>query len=137
MTVHTQDKTQEAVKHFESKLAFEIGPIGLHYAQKANEPLQIIDLRTKEYFEKGHVPGAVNVSIEELEQYASKLSKDKTTIVYCYDLLCNLAAKGALTLAKKGFPVKELIGGYDEWAATDAKIQAKSKGSSCTTSSCG
>lgn len=138
MTVNTIDKTtQAAVEHFERKLAFEIGPIGLHFAKEANEPLQIIDLRTKEFFEKGHVPGAVNVVYEELEKYASKLNKDKTTILYCYDALCNLGAKGALFLAKKGFKVKELVGGYDGWAQTEAKLQAKSKGASCSTSSCG
>ncbi|MBX9666300.1 MAG: hypothetical protein K2X93_01725 [Candidatus Obscuribacterales bacterium] len=130
-------QSAKAVEYFEQKLAFEIGPIGLKYALEAKESLTIIDLRTPELFAKSHVPGAINVSFEELDKAADKFSKDKTTVVYCYGITCHLAAKAALLLAKKGFPVKELYGGFDEYHAAQLPTEGTHTKSSCGTSSCG
>jgi len=137
MTLETLTKEQtQAVDFFEKKLAFEIGPVGLKYAIAGKEPLQIIDLRTKEFFDKGHVPGAVNILFDELESKLPKLSKDKITIVYCYNITCHLAAKAALLLARAGYPVKELVGGWQDWAAHELPIEKGVKASGCSTSSC-
>lgn len=136
MTAQTLSKeAARAVEHFESKLAFETGPVELSYAIKGNEPPQIIDLRGPEFYEKGHVPGAVNVSIEQLESYLPKLSKEKTTVVYCYNISCHLSTKAALVLAKNGYPVKELFGGWDDWVQRTLPVEGKAETSSCATSS--
>ena len=140
MTAQTLSKeAAQAVQYFESKLAFEIGPVGLHYALKDKEPIQIIDLRTPELYAKGHIPGAINLAYEDLEKSLNKLSKDKTTVVYCYDIVCHLAAKAALLLAKKGYKVKELYGGWQDWIEHDLKVEGKAEHSSCSSShsSCG
>ena len=130
-------ETEKAVEFFERKLAFEIGPIGVKYALEAKEPIQIVDLRTPELFAKGHVPGSINLLYEQLEESLDKLDKEKTTVVYCYNLTCNLAAKAALALAKKGFKVKELIGGWADYVSANLPVEGKTEGSSCAPSSCG
>lgn len=142
MSVETLSReTAEAVKYFEAKLAFEIGPIGVKYALQNKEKLQIIDLRTPELFAKGRVPGAQNILFEDLEKNLSKLDKDTTTVVYCYDITCHLAAKAALLLAQKGYKVKELSGGYQDYVAHDLEVASnKNETSSCSTTkhgSCG
>jgi rhodanese-related sulfurtransferase len=131
-------EAQQAIEHFERKLAFEIGPIGLERALQNNEPVQVVDLRVADLYAKGHVPGALNISLEQLEADTSNLSKDKTIVVYCYDIVCHLSAKAALLLAKKGFKVKELVGGFEDWAKHSQQIETSqaTKGSSCG-SSCG
>jgi rhodanese-related sulfurtransferase len=136
----TETLSKEAVKaaeYFENKLAFEYGPIGLKYAIQNKEPLTVIDLRTPELFEKSHIPGALNVSYEELEKSTEKVNRDTTAVVYCYGITCHLATKAALLLAKKGYKVKELFGGFDEWAAAELPIEGTQTKSSCGTSSCG
>lgn len=125
-----------AVSYFEAKLAFEIGPVELKMGAEKGEKYQIIDLRTPEYFGKGHVPGAENVVIDQLEAHVSKLNKEVTTVVYCYDKLCYLSAKGALLLAKKGYKVRELSGGFDGWVEKGFQVEGQAHKSSCGTS-CG
>jgi rhodanese-related sulfurtransferase len=141
MAIETLSKEAlRAVQHFEDKLSFEWSPIGLNRRIKEKEQLQIIDLRTKEFYEAGHVPGAQNVLYEDLQKHFSKLDKEKPTVVYCYNLLCNLAAKAALLLAQNGFNVKELVGGFDEYKKAELTIEtkagseSKAQGSSCSTS---
>src|SRR5439155_24980583 len=119
--------TERAVRHFQDKLDFEMGPMGIKHSQ---EPLQIIDLRTRELFEKGHVPGAINIQMEELESKFPSLKKDVTTVVYCYTITCHLATKAALLLAENGFPVKELIGGWEEYVKSEQPVESKTQSSS-------
>lgn len=138
MPIETLTKeAQQAVEHFERKLNFEIGPVGVERILKSKEPITIIDLRTPELYGKGHVPSAINVAYEDLEKHLGKLNKDVTTVVYCYDIVCNLSTKAALFLAKKGYKVKELVGGFEEWS-NHSLAQETSK-ASCSTSghSCG
>ena len=138
MAVETLSKqAAEAVKYFEAKLAFETGPIGLNMAINNKEPLQIIDLRTPELYAQGHVPGALNILFDELDKNLGKLNKETTTVVYCYDAVCHLAAKAALHLAQKGYRVKELAGGFQDWVDHDLKVEGKAESSCCSHSSCG
>ena len=135
MSVETPTRIVDAAAYFEAKLAYEIGPIGLKMAIENGENYTIVDLRTPELFAKGHIPGAINLKFEELDKNLDKLSKDKTTVVYCYDIVCHLSSKAALELAKKGYKVKELIGGFDTWAEKDLKVegtgQTHKSGSCC------
>src|SRR5688572_13520432 len=123
MSVETPTKIVDAAAYFEAKLAYEIGPIGLNMAIENGEKLTIVDLRTPELFAKGHIPGAINLKFEELDKNLDKLNKDKTTVVYCYDIVCHLSAKAALELAKKGYKVKELVGGFDTYAEKNLKVE--------------
>jgi rhodanese-related sulfurtransferase len=133
----TETVTKEslkAVEYFEAKLAFDSTPYALKAALEKGEKLQIIDLRTPELFAEGHVPGAVNVDIQQLEKYLPKLDPAATTVVYCYTLLCSLATNAALLLAKHGYKVKELAGGYSGWAEQSMPTEKGTKASSCATS---
>ena len=135
MAVETVSKESAlAVEFFEAKLNYETTPYGLKQTLDKKEKVQIIDLRTPELFAQGHIPGAINVAFDDLEKYLPKLDKDTTTVPYCYDLLCRLATRAALFLAKRGYKVQELAGGWDSWSEHDF---AKEKGtaSSCSTSS--
>ncbi len=43
----------------------------------------IVDLRDKETYDEGHVPGAVNIPFENLEDEIGLLDKNKEFILYC------------------------------------------------------
>lgn len=134
MAVETPTKIVDAAAYFEAKLAYEIGPIGLKMALESGEKLTIVDLRTPELFAKSHIPGAINLKFEELDKNLDKLNKDQTTVVYCYDIVCHLSAKAAIELAKKGYKVKELVGGFDTYAEKNLKVEgteAHHKAGSC------
>ncbi len=135
MAVETLSKEAAlAVEFFEAKLKYESQPYGLKQVLDKKEKIQIIDLRTPELFAQGHIPGAVNVSFDDLEKYLPKLDKDTTTVVYCYDLLCRLATRAALFLAKQDYKVQELVGGWEGWADHDFATE-KGTASSCATGS--
>jgi len=53
-------------------------------AQKAiDDGAQIIDVRTAGEFQMGHIPGAVNTPVDQLEAAAQSWDRDATYVVYC------------------------------------------------------
>jgi hypothetical protein len=49
----------------------------------AGADLVIVDVRSKEEFEQGHIPGAVSIPWEEMAARYSELPGDKEIITYC------------------------------------------------------
>lgn len=53
-------------------------------AQEAiTQGAQVIDVRSAGEFQLGHIPGALNVPIETVQQQAASWDKSKTYLVYC------------------------------------------------------
>lgn len=104
----------EAKKFFDKKIKFTLGPAEVDHYLKEKTPFNIIDVRASDDFAKGHVPGAVNLPEDKWETFKG-LSKDKPNVVYCYNIVCHLAAKAASLFAENGYPVLEMEGGYEFW----------------------
>jgi rhodanese-related sulfurtransferase len=108
---------------FEAKLAFTTGPVELDRWIKARENnLVVVDVRAAEDFEKGHIPGAINVPKGHWENVQG-LSREKTNVVYCYTQPCHLAANACVQFASKGYPVMELEGGFEAWRDNELDIE--------------
>lgn len=113
--------TQAAVKYFEDELNFTAGPGSAKKVSEGKLEGVIIDLRKKEHFDKGHIPGAINLPFDQYDGFEGQqtefpgLSKDKISYVYCYELLCNLSQKAAKKFASLSYPVKEIKGGFKAW----------------------
>ena len=75
----------------------------------------VIDLMSKEDFAANHIPGAVNIPVEELNNRLGEIPKDKNTVVaYRKDLMkSDLALQ---QLHKSGFTnAQKLSGGTTGW----------------------
>ena len=110
----TLTDTRKAVEFFEAKLEFTTGPVELNSMIESGEYVNIIDVRSKDDFSKGHVPGAVNLPKERWSSFRG-LSRDRANVVYCYSQQCHLAAKACKFFAENGYSVMELEGGFDAW----------------------
>lgn len=105
---------EAAVDFFAEKLAFTLGPVELQHMLDENK-VKLIDVRRKEDYDESHIPGAISIPKDELKNRLSELSQNDVHVVYCYNQQCHLAAAAALILAKNGYPVMELEGGFDVW----------------------
>jgi len=116
-------QTQRAKEYFENRIAFTVGPVELkNMIEEERTSIEIIDVRLKEHYNKGHIPSAISIPGKDIEMNLNKLSKDKINVVYCYNQQCHLGSKAALILAEKGYPVIELEGGFNEWKNNDFDI---------------
>lgn len=84
----------------------------LAFAGQLDAPL-LLDVRSAEEFAGGHVPGAVNVSHEQVAARIGELGPAREVVVYCER--GGRAAKAADVLRDAGFTVRHLTGDMSGW----------------------
>jgi rhodanese-related sulfurtransferase/DNA-binding transcriptional ArsR family regulator len=75
----------------------------------------VLDVRPREEFAAGHVPGAVNIPIHELEKRLAELPKRKEIVAYCRGPYCLMSYDAVHLLRKKGLKARRLQDGLPEW----------------------
>lgn len=111
---YTKNDPTKALEFFRNKMDFSTGPIELSRAIDQKQDFVVVDVRAAEDFEQGHIPGAVSLPPAAWNGPAA-LRKDKLNVLYCYSHVCHLAAAAGVALARQGFPVMEMDGGWLSW----------------------
>ncbi|MGW0807251.1 rhodanese-like domain-containing protein [Nonomuraea sp. NPDC002799] len=110
--------TAAALAHFAARLSFEtdVSDVAADLATGV-AGLVVVDSRSKESWDQGHIDGAVHLPTAEIATRGPQVIPDGATVVtYCWGPGCNGATRAALEVAKLGHPVKEMIGGFEYWA---------------------
>jgi rhodanese-related sulfurtransferase/DNA-binding transcriptional ArsR family regulator len=87
----------------------------------------VIDVRPPEEFAAGHVPGAVNIPLGELEERLDELDEAQEIVAYCRGPYCVLAFDAVARLREKGINARRLEDGYPEWKSAGLPIEQGSK----------
>ncbi|MCZ7381537.1 MAG: MBL fold metallo-hydrolase [Candidatus Methanoperedens sp.] len=84
------------------------------YMRMGKENMSILDVRKKEEYAAGHIPGAVNIYVGELEGQLSGIPSDRPVVSVCS--AGYRSGIGASILTRRGFGrVYNLIGGTTAW----------------------
>ena len=83
----------------------------------------VIDTRPPEEFAAGHLPGALNVPLRELEHRLRDLPRDQEIVAYCRGAYCVLSYEAVAELRKRGFTASRLEEGYPEWKAAGLPVE--------------
>ncbi len=75
----------------------------------------VLDVRPAEEYAAGHLPGAINITLAELEQQLERLPADKEVIAYCRGAYCVLSFEAVARLREHGFQARRMEQGYPEW----------------------
>lgn len=86
----------------------------------------IVDVRSAEEFEAGHVDGARHIPLAELPDRLAELPTDRPVVTYCnmFHPGTSRGEKAAVHLTELGFDAHVLEGGFPTWQAatvTDAQ----------------
>lgn len=91
-----------------------------------DEDFILVDVLGEEYFEKGHIPGAVNIPFGRIAKTAlQEMEKDDDIVVYCKNTKCSASPKAAEKLEDLGFEnVKDYEAGIEGWkdAGNDVEV---------------
>jgi len=102
---------------------------GLSGGKEAPEPLSradlaarliegsvtVLDVRPCDEYAAGHICGALNAPLAELEQILSTLASDVEIVAYCRGPYCVYAHQAVAELRRQGFRARRLDGGLPEW----------------------
>ncbi|AKA35228.1 MAG: rhodanese-like domain-containing protein [Muricauda sp.] len=88
-------------------------------AQVIGKDVQLIDVRTPQEYEAGHIDDALNFDIKNQPLFKEKIGTlDKDKPVYLYCKMGGRSARAAALLKEMGFKeIYDYSGGYDEWSS--------------------
>lgn len=82
----------------------------------------LVDVRTKNEYKQGHIPNAVNIPLNELENRWNEIPNNKPVVVVCAS--GNRSCTGASKLVGAGFEdVTNLKGGTMKWMMSGQPIE--------------
>ena len=82
----------------------------------------LIDVRPVGEFAAGHIPGAVNIPLDELPRRLDELPADRAVVAYCRGPYCVFAFEAVATLRAKGYEARRLADGYPQWWAAGRPV---------------
>ena len=109
--------SQQANNFFAEKLANETDCSDVYAdIQAANKNYVLLDVRSKEAFDKSHAITAISMPHSDINSETfSQYQQNTLFVVYCWGPGCNGATKAGLKISALGYAVKEMIGGIHYW----------------------
>jgi ArsR family transcriptional regulator len=83
----------------------------------------VLDVRPPDEFAAGHLPGAVNMPLSELEARLAELDPAQEIVAYCRGPYCVLSFEAVAALRARGFKVRRLEDGLPEWRAAGLPLE--------------
>jgi rhodanese-related sulfurtransferase len=122
--------TEAAIAHFAAKLTYETDVSDVHAVLDARTPhVTVIDSRSTEAWDQGHLPGAVHLPTAEIAARAADVvPAGHAVVTYCWGPGCNGSTRAALAFARLGFEVREMIGGYEYWVREGFPVRTAAGG---------
>jgi phage shock protein E len=96
----------------------------LDRARAADDSFVIVDVRTPAEFAQGHVPGAINIPVDQVANRLSELAtaKDKDVVLYCRS--GKRAGQAAEVLKSNGFnKLLHMEGDMPKWEAAKLPVE--------------
>ncbi|OGN48366.1 MAG: ArsR family transcriptional regulator, partial [Caulobacterales bacterium RIFCSPHIGHO2_12_FULL_68_13] len=84
----------------------------------------LLDVRPEDEYRLGHIPGAWNAPLPELERMMAALPQGKEVVAYCRGPYCILSFEAVAFLRGKGFRALRLEDGLPEWQAAGFALES-------------
>lgn len=109
--MHQRDETLDPI---DAKSALDLARRG---------EVTLVDVRPTREFDSGHLPGAISMPPDQVDEIAPQIPKDRNVIAYCRDRYCVYAPTAAAALQSKGFPTRVLEIGIAEWHDLGLRVE--------------
>ncbi len=86
----------------------------------------LIDVRPQEEYEAGHLPGALSMPLEKLEELLPALPEDQEIVAYCRGPFCVLSQRAVKILSRHNRRAIRLAEGVPRWLEAGLPIEVGS-----------
>ncbi|SMF26654.1 transcriptional regulator, ArsR family [Tistlia consotensis] len=90
----------------------------------------VLDVRPPDEYALGHLPGAINIPLLELESRLAEIDPAQEIVAYCRGPYCVLSYEAVAALRARGFSVRRLEDGLPEWRAAGLPVETWASGQS-------
>ncbi len=96
----------------------------LHRLMRAGA-VTVIDVRPRDEFDAGHIPGALSVPLSALRRRMTEIPKSKEVIAYCRGPYCVYSVEAVGLLRKQGYRARRAALGVPDWKAQGFSVEPK------------
>lgn len=90
-----------------------------------NGLVTVLDVRPEDEYNAGHLPGALNITLAELERRLSEIPSEAEIVAYCRGAFCVLSFEAVSFLRTHGFNVRRLEEGFPEWRLAGLPVESR------------
>jgi rhodanese-related sulfurtransferase/biotin operon repressor len=103
-------------------------PVGLAelLERTRRDDVVVLDTRPAREYLAGHIPGALSIPVDELQQRLRRLPKGKAYVAYCRGPYCVYADRAVEILQASGRRAQRLDEGFPEWKAAGFPVEMTS-----------
>lgn len=87
----------------------------------------VIDIRDRDDFEEGHIPGAKNIPLDDLEEAVDDREWDDEVVVVCYVGQTSRQAARLIDAYADDATVASMAGGYEDWGGPLQRSDGRSQ----------
>ncbi len=82
----------------------------------------VLDVRPREEYLAGHIPGAISIPVDELESRLNELPRDVEIVAYCRGPCCVFSLRAVEILRARGYRALRLREGVRDWLASGLPV---------------
>ncbi|NHB09801.1 metalloregulator ArsR/SmtB family transcription factor [Burkholderia cepacia] len=97
-------------------------------ARLADGLVTLLDVRPQDEYAQGHLPGALNIPLSELDARVNELPAGAEIVAYCRGPYCVFAVEAVAALRARGFKAARLEDGFPEWKAAGLAVETDTAG---------
>lgn len=97
-----------------------VSPAAVGEISEQSKPPLLLDVRTPKEFAEGHLPGAVNIPLDQLASRLSEIDRDHWVLVYCKSGA--RATKAERILVDEDIEVRQIAGSWLRWQAEQRPV---------------
>jgi rhodanese-related sulfurtransferase/DNA-binding transcriptional ArsR family regulator len=91
-------------------------------ARSRRDEVVVLDTRPTHEYQAGHIPGALSIPVDELQQRLRRLPRNKEYVAYCRGPYCVYADRAVEILRGSGRRARRLKEGFPEWKAAGLPV---------------
>lgn len=92
--------------------------------EKLENGALLLDVRSHQDYESGHIPGAINIPTEELDRHLAQLPRNQEILAYCGGRYCVLSIEAVAWLRTQGFQANRVYDGFPGWWAAGMRVES-------------
>jgi rhodanese-related sulfurtransferase/DNA-binding transcriptional ArsR family regulator len=108
--------------HFEGRASMDAIGFAELVDRLRSGAVVLVDARPEDEFLAGHIAGAINVPVDELEARLHVLPMDQEVIAYCRGPYCAFADRAVAILRANGYQARRFALGFPDWRAAGLPV---------------
>jgi ArsR family transcriptional regulator len=92
-------------------------------ARLAEGSVTVLDIRPPDEYAAGHIPGAVNLMLADLERIIPSFAPGREIVAYCRGPYCIYAHQAVTALRRRGLNARQMDGGLPEWREDGREVE--------------